>query len=134
MCFEWRQARLNAINVVLLMCGISDTHGMMPLFGNTMLTTEVSREFHGKERKSRFNLKKCLASALSKDLNRLLLEENEADITLCAGSSAFRVHRVVLLARAAHLLEGASLDSELIHLKNFEPTELKNFYCKSSDY
>ncbi|KAJ8375287.1 hypothetical protein SKAU_G00058670 [Synaphobranchus kaupii] len=112
------------------MCGIFGTGGTMPLCGNTMHTTEVTREFQGKERKSRFNLKKCLASALSKDFNRLLLEENEADVTLCVGSSTFRAHRAVLLARAAHLLNDAAADSDLIHVKNFKPTELKDFLTR----
>ncbi|XP_064186635.1 BTB/POZ domain-containing protein 8 isoform X1 [Anguilla rostrata] len=98
----------------------------MPLCGNTMHTTEVTREFQGKERKSRSNLKKCLASALAKDLNRLLLEEIEADVTLRVGSSTFRAHRAVLLARASHLLEDASADSDLIHVKNLKPAELKD--------
>ncbi|KAG9341507.1 hypothetical protein JZ751_019012 [Albula glossodonta] len=109
------------------MCGISGVRGMMPLFGNTMLTSEATRDFQGKERKARANLKKCLASALSKDLNRLLLEENEADITFCVGSRTFRAHRAVLLARAPHLLQDASPGSDIIHPKNLEPVELKNF-------
>ncbi|KAI1889360.1 hypothetical protein AGOR_G00178450 [Albula goreensis] len=112
------------------MCGISGARGMMPLFGNTMFTSEATRDFQGKERKARANLKKCLASALSKDLNRLLLEENEADVTLCVGSRTFRAHRAVLLARAPHLLEDASPGSDMIHPKNLEPLELKNFLLK----
>ncbi|KAG5851212.1 hypothetical protein ANANG_G00090660 [Anguilla anguilla] len=103
----------------------------MPLCGNTMHTTEVTREFQGKERKSRSNLKKCLASALAKDLNRLLLEEIEADVTLRVGSSTFRAHRAVLLARASHLLEDASADSDLIHVKNLKPAELKDFLLRA---
>ncbi|KAG7488245.1 hypothetical protein MATL_G00032360 [Megalops atlanticus] len=99
---------------------------MSSLFGNAMITTEVTRDFQMKDRKSRFNLRKCLASALSKDFNRLLVEEIEADVSLCVGSNTFRVHRVVLLARAPYLLEGDSLDPGTIHLKNFKPLELKD--------
>ncbi|XP_061093208.1 BTB/POZ domain-containing protein 8 [Conger conger] len=112
------------------MCGSFGPSGTMPLCGNTMHTTEVTREFQGKERKSRFNLKKCLATALSKDLHRLLIEENEADVTLCVGSSTFRAHKAVVLARAPHLLEDASADSDLIHVKNLKTAELKDFLLR----
>ncbi|KAL1022641.1 hypothetical protein UPYG_G00030390 [Umbra pygmaea] len=96
-----------------------------------MINTEAVREFQTKERKSRKNLKKCLASALSADLKRLLQEEMEADVRLCVLSSSSHpllVHRPVLLARAPHLLKGsAHPGSNTLQLNNYDITELKHF-------
>ncbi|XP_036426340.1 AP2-interacting clathrin-endocytosis protein isoform X2 [Colossoma macropomum] len=91
-----------------------------------MLSTEVAREFQAKERKCKNNLRKCLASALSGDLDRLLQEEQEVDVTLCVGSGLrLQAHRAVLLARAPHLLQGAASTALVIHLQGIEPTALK---------
>ncbi|XP_019904803.2 AP2-interacting clathrin-endocytosis protein isoform X2 [Esox lucius] len=97
-----------------------------------MINTEAAREFQTKEKKSRKNLKKCLASALSADLKRLLQEELEADVRLCAQGSGpssrpLLVHRAVLLARAPHLLRGATPGPNTIHLNNYDSTELTQF-------
>ncbi|XP_037390809.1 AP2-interacting clathrin-endocytosis protein isoform X1 [Pygocentrus nattereri] len=90
-----------------------------------MLSTEVAREFQAKERKCKNNLRKCLASALSGDLHRLLQEELEVDVTLCVGSGLrLQAHRAVLLARAPHLLQGAAPTASVIHLQGIEPTAL----------
>ncbi|KAL7891137.1 hypothetical protein AOLI_G00006130 [Acnodon oligacanthus] len=91
-----------------------------------MLSMEVAREFQAKERKCKNNLRKCLASALSGDLHRLLQEELEMDVTLCVGSGLrLQAHRAVLLARAPHLLQGAEPTASVIHLQGTEPMALK---------
>ncbi|XP_030647543.1 AP2-interacting clathrin-endocytosis protein [Chanos chanos] len=90
-----------------------------------MQSTEAAREFQIKARKSRNNLRRCLASALAADLNRLLQEEQETDVTLCVGSARFQVHRAVLLARAAHLLQGAGTATPVIQLQGIDSSALK---------
>ncbi|XP_045905787.1 AP2-interacting clathrin-endocytosis protein isoform X2 [Micropterus dolomieu] len=92
-----------------------------------MITTESAREFQAKERKYKEQLKKCLSSALSADLNGLLQEELEADVCLCAGSGSLRAHRAILLARAPHVLQGQTLkDPTSIHLPGYELSGLKD--------
>ncbi|XP_076134541.1 BTB/POZ domain-containing protein 8 [Alosa pseudoharengus] len=95
--------------------------------GNTMHSTEALREFQAKERKTRASVKKCLSRALSEDFTRLLSEEQEADVTLCVGSARLRVHRAVLLARAAHLLKGVAPGQSEVSLEDCEAAELKEF-------
>ncbi|KAL2090351.1 hypothetical protein ACEWY4_015039 [Coilia grayii] len=95
--------------------------------GNTMHSSEAVREFQAKERKSRASLKKCLSRALSEDFLRLLSEEQEADVTLCVGSSRLRVHRAVLLARAAHLLKGTAPSQSEVLLQDCDAADLKDF-------
>ncbi|XP_051568944.1 BTB/POZ domain-containing protein 8-like isoform X2 [Myxocyprinus asiaticus] len=96
-----------------------------------MSSTEAAREFQAKERKCRNQLKKQLANALSGDLNRLLHEEQETDVTLCVGSAVrLKAHRAVLLVRAPHLLEGAGSTTPVIHLQGIEPAALKEFIQK----
>ncbi|XP_051996467.1 BTB/POZ domain-containing protein 8-like isoform X2 [Xyrauchen texanus] len=96
-----------------------------------MSSTEAAREFQAKERKCRNQLKKRLANALSGDLNRLLHEEQETDVTLCVGSAVqLKAHRAVLLARAPRLLQGAESTTPVIHLQGIEPAALKEFIQK----
>lgn len=93
-----------------------------------MITTEAAREFQARERKYKDQLKRCLSSALSADLNRLLQEELEADVCLCAGSESLRAHRAVLLARAPHVLQGQiHKEPNIIHLPGHEFSGLKDF-------
>ncbi|XP_029987444.1 AP2-interacting clathrin-endocytosis protein isoform X2 [Sphaeramia orbicularis] len=93
-----------------------------------MITTEIARDFQAKERKYKEQLKRCLSSALSADLNRLLQEELEADVCLCAASGSLQAHRAVLLARAPHLLQGQShKDPTTVHIPSYELTGLKEF-------
>ncbi|CAJ1059744.1 AP2-interacting clathrin-endocytosis protein [Xyrichtys novacula] len=93
-----------------------------------MITTEAARDFQAKERKYKEQLKRCLSSALSADLNRLLLEELEADVSLFAASGSLRAHRAVLLARVPHVLRGHThKDPTIIHLPDYELSELKDF-------
>ncbi|XP_046905530.1 AP2-interacting clathrin-endocytosis protein isoform X2 [Hypomesus transpacificus] len=92
-----------------------------------MISTELAREFQAKERKSKNNLKKCLKSALSADLKRLLQEELEVDVTVCVGASSLRAHKAVLLARAPHILLGAHQDPNTIHLTGYDFTEMSDF-------
>ncbi|XP_070816455.1 BTB/POZ domain-containing protein 8 [Chaetodon trifascialis] len=92
-----------------------------------MITTEAAREFQAKERRFKEQLKRCLSSALSADLNRLLQEELEADVSLHAGSGSLRAHRAILLARAPHLLQGQThQDPAIIHLPGHELSGLKD--------
>ncbi|XP_029284999.1 AP2-interacting clathrin-endocytosis protein isoform X2 [Cottoperca gobio] len=93
-----------------------------------MITTEAAREFQAKERKYKEQLKRCLSSALSADLDRLLQEELEADVSLSAGSGSLQAHRAVLLARAPHVLQGQMhKDPTAIYLSGFELSGLKDF-------
>ncbi|XP_014890078.1 uncharacterized protein btbd8 [Poecilia latipinna] len=93
-----------------------------------MINTEAAREFQAKERKYKEQLRRCLSSALSADLNRLLQEELEADVSLYAGSGSVRAHRAVLLARAPHLLQGQThKDPIIIHLPGYDLPALKDF-------
>ncbi|XP_060933840.1 BTB/POZ domain-containing protein 8 [Limanda limanda] len=92
-----------------------------------MITTEAAREFQAKERKYREQLKRCLSSALSADLNRLLQEELEADVSLYAGSGSLRAHKAILLARAPHFLQGQiHKDPAILHLPDCELSMLKD--------
>ncbi|XP_053539618.1 BTB/POZ domain-containing protein 8 isoform X1 [Ictalurus punctatus] len=91
-----------------------------------MLSTETVRELQTKERKHKSNLSKQLASALSSDLNRLLQEEQETDVSVCVSSGfRLRAHKAVLLARAPHLLQGTAPNASIINLQGTEPTALK---------
>uniref|UniRef100_UPI0037E740BA BTB/POZ domain-containing protein 8 n=1 Tax=Semicossyphus pulcher TaxID=241346 RepID=UPI0037E740BA len=93
-----------------------------------MITTEAAREFQAKERKYKEQLKRCLSSALSADLNGLLQEELEADVSLFAASGSLRAHRAVLLARAPHVLRGHThKDPTIIHLPGYELSALRDF-------
>ncbi|XP_037324976.2 BTB/POZ domain-containing protein 8 [Pungitius pungitius] len=93
-----------------------------------MITTEAAREFQAKARKHKEQLRRCLSSALSADLYRLLQEELEADVSLCAGSGSLRAHRAVLLARAPELLQGRThKDPSVVHLSGYELSGLKDF-------
>ncbi|XP_030582691.1 AP2-interacting clathrin-endocytosis protein isoform X2 [Archocentrus centrarchus] len=94
-----------------------------------MITGEAARlEAQARERKFKDQLKRCLSSALSADLNRLLQEELEADVSLYAGSGSVRAHRAVLLARAPHVLQGQThKDPIIIHLPGYELSGLKDF-------
>ncbi|KAM4549186.1 BTB/POZ domain-containing protein 8 isoform 2-T3 [Odontesthes bonariensis] len=93
-----------------------------------MITTEAAREFQAKERKYKEQLKRCLSSALSADLQRLLEEELEADVSLYAGSGSVRAHRAVLLARAPHILQGQMRkDPIIVHLPGYELPALNDF-------
>ncbi|XP_068176386.1 BTB/POZ domain-containing protein 8 isoform X2 [Antennarius striatus] len=93
-----------------------------------MSVTRASRDFQAKEHKYKDQLKSYLSPALSADLNRLLQEELEADVSLHAGSGSLRAHRAILLARAPHLLQGQKhQDPSIIHLPNYELSSLKDF-------
>ncbi|KAM8873691.1 BTB/POZ domain-containing protein 8 [Spinachia spinachia] len=93
-----------------------------------MITTEAAREFQAKARKHNEQLRRCLSSALSADLHRLLQDELEADVTLCAGSGSLRAHRAVLLARAPEVLQGQThKDPSVVHLSGYELSGLKDF-------
>ncbi|XP_010795764.1 BTB/POZ domain-containing protein 8-like [Notothenia coriiceps] len=93
-----------------------------------MITTEAAREFQAKERKHKEQLKRCLSAALSADLDRLLQEELEADVSLYAGAGSLQAHRAVLLARAPHVLQGqAHKDPTNIYLSGYELSGLKDF-------
>ncbi|XP_034091511.1 AP2-interacting clathrin-endocytosis protein [Gymnodraco acuticeps] len=93
-----------------------------------MITTEAAREFQAKERKHKEQLKICLSAALSADLDRLLQEELEADVSLYAGAGSLQAHRAVLLARAPHVLQGqAHKDPTNIYLSGYELSGLKDF-------
>ncbi|XP_032381029.1 AP2-interacting clathrin-endocytosis protein isoform X1 [Etheostoma spectabile] len=93
-----------------------------------MITTEAAREFHAKECKYKEQLKRRLSSALSADLNRLLQDELEADVSLYAGSGSLQAHRAILLARAPHVLQGEThKDPTIIHLSDYELSGLKDF-------
>ncbi|KAM9385526.1 BTB/POZ domain-containing protein 8 [Pholidichthys leucotaenia] len=93
-----------------------------------MISTEAARlELQVKERKHKEQLKRCLSSGLSADLNRLLQEELEADVSLYGGSGSVRAHRAVLLARAPHLLQGQmQKEPIIIHLPGYELSGLKD--------
>nr|XP_020465623.1 uncharacterized protein KIAA1107-like isoform X2 [Monopterus albus] len=93
-----------------------------------MITTEATRELQAKEHKYKEQLKRCLSSALSADLNRLLQEELEADVSLYTGSGSLRAHRALLLARAPHVLQGQMhKDPSIIHVPGYELSRLKDF-------
>ncbi|XP_034386173.1 AP2-interacting clathrin-endocytosis protein [Cyclopterus lumpus] len=93
-----------------------------------MITTEAAREFQAKERKHKEQLRRCLSSALSADLDRLLQEELEADVCLYAASGSLQAHRAVLLARAPHVLRGQThKDPSIVHLSGYELSGLKDF-------
>lgn len=93
-----------------------------------MITTEAARDFQAKERKYKEQLKRCLSTALSADLNGLLQEELEADVSLFAASGSVRAHRAILLARAPHLLQGhTQKDPTILHLPQYELSGLKDF-------
>lgn len=58
---------------------------------------------------------------------RLLLEELEADVCLCAGSGSLQAHRAVLLARAPRVLQGQiHKDPNIIHLPGYELSGLQD--------
>ncbi|KAK7891848.1 hypothetical protein WMY93_023811 [Mugilogobius chulae] len=91
-----------------------------------MLTTEAVREFQAKERRFKEQLRRCLSSALSADLLRLLQEEMEADVTLCTSAGSLRAHRAVLLARAPRLLKGLShKDPTTAHVPDLDLSGLR---------
>lgn len=93
-----------------------------------MITTEAARDFQSKERRAKEHLKRSLSCALAADLNGLLQEELEADVSLYANFGSLRAHKAVLLARAPHLLQGqAHKDPIIVHLPGHELSSLKDF-------
>lgn len=91
-----------------------------------MISCEAAREFQSKERRFKEQLRRCLSSALSADLSRLLQEEMEADVTLSTSAGSLRAHRAVLLARAPRLLKGQSrTDPSSILVPGYDLSGLK---------
>lgn len=59
-------------------------------------------------------------------IRRLLQEELEADVCLCAASGSVRAHRALLLARAPHLLHKQThKDPTVVQMPEYELSELK---------
>ncbi|XP_044288288.1 BTB/POZ domain-containing protein 8 isoform X5 [Varanus komodoensis] len=82
----------------------------------------------------RRRLKEMVAEQLRQDMNRLLKEEIQTDVTFCVGNILFRAHKAVLLARVPDFflqVSGRWLNnlssSQVIHLENLEPFEFKTF-------
>ncbi|XP_078264337.1 BTB/POZ domain-containing protein 8 isoform X2 [Rhinoraja longicauda] len=97
---------------------------------------ENSKGFQERVRSERQILKETLASQLSKDLLRLLVEGTQTDVTFHVGAAVFKAHRAVLLARVPeffsrvsgkHLKEEAENCPSIIPVENFKPSQFKYF-------
>ncbi|XP_051869192.1 BTB/POZ domain-containing protein 8 [Pristis pectinata] len=96
---------------------------------------ENSKGFQDRVRHERQILKESLASQLNKDLLRLLVEGNQADITFHVGAAIFKAHKAVLLARVPEFflrvsgkqLKEAEDCPPIIRVENFKPSQFKYF-------
>ncbi|XP_062920730.1 BTB/POZ domain-containing protein 8 [Mobula hypostoma] len=101
-------------------------------------TLESSKGFQERARNERQILKEILASQLNKDLLRLLVEGNQADITFQVGAAVFKAHKAVLLARAPEFLSrvyGKQVKEDencptVIRVENFKPSQFKYYLQK----
>ncbi|XP_032074161.1 BTB/POZ domain-containing protein 8 isoform X1 [Thamnophis elegans] len=82
----------------------------------------------------RRRLKELVAEQLRRDMERLLGEEIQTDITFYVGNTLFKAHKAVLLARVPHFflhVVGRHLNScsscEALKLQYLEPSEFKAF-------
>ncbi|XP_033006990.1 BTB/POZ domain-containing protein 8 [Lacerta agilis] len=82
----------------------------------------------------RRRLKEAVAERLRQDVERLLKEEIQTDVTFRVGGALFRAHKGVLLARVPDFFShvaGRVLNSpnhgEVLNLENLEPSEFKTF-------
>uniref|UniRef100_A0A452R685 BTB/POZ domain-containing protein 8 n=1 Tax=Ursus americanus TaxID=9643 RepID=A0A452R685_URSAM len=82
----------------------------------------------------RRRLKAVVSEQLSQDLLRLLKEETHTDVTFSVGSTLFKAHKAVLLARVPdfyfHTIGQTSdnlTNHESIAVKNFEASEFRTF-------
>nr|XP_028588617.1 AP2-interacting clathrin-endocytosis protein isoform X4 [Podarcis muralis] len=82
----------------------------------------------------RRRLKEAVAERLRQDVERLLKEEIQTDVTFHVGGALFRAHKGVLLARVPSFFShvaGRVLNSpnhgEVLNLENLEPSEFKTF-------
>ncbi|EFB13365.1 hypothetical protein PANDA_015868, partial [Ailuropoda melanoleuca] len=82
----------------------------------------------------RRRLKAVVSEQLSQDLLRLLREEIHTDITFSVGSTLFKAHKAVLLARVPdfyfHTIGQTSdnlTNHESIAVENFEASEFRTF-------
>ncbi|KAM4722898.1 BTB/POZ domain-containing protein 8 [Rhinophrynus dorsalis] len=85
--------------------------------------------YYAKELAERRRLKDLLSDQLSRDMLRLLTQEEHADITLLIGQTRFKAHRAVLLARAPQFyrLITRQPSVEVFSVANVEPSEIKSF-------
>ncbi|XP_063154321.1 BTB/POZ domain-containing protein 8 isoform X2 [Candoia aspera] len=90
----------------------------------------------GDERGSseRRRLKELVAEQLRRDMERLLEEEIQTDITFCVGNMLFKAHKAVLLARVPNFflhVVGRHLNAcynyKAFDLEYLEPSEFKTF-------
>ncbi|XP_069795310.1 BTB/POZ domain-containing protein 8 isoform X3 [Narcine bancroftii] len=96
---------------------------------------ENSKGFQDRVRSERQILKETLASQLNKDLLRLLVEGNQADVTFHVGTAVFKAHKAVLLARVPEFflrvsgkqLKEAENCPPIIRVENFKPSQFKYF-------
>ncbi|KAM6454376.1 BTB/POZ domain-containing protein 8 isoform 1-T1 [Liasis olivaceus] len=82
----------------------------------------------------RRRLKELVAEQLRRDMERLLEEEIQTDITFCVGNMLFKAHKAVLLARVPNFflhVVGRHLNTcntcEALNLEHLEPSEFKTF-------
>ncbi|KAM3838953.1 BTB/POZ domain-containing protein 8 [Vipera latastei] len=82
----------------------------------------------------RRRLKELVAEQLRRDMERLLEEECQTDITFCVSNMLFKAHKAVLLARVPNFflhVVGRHLNTcsncEALNLEYLEPSEFKTF-------
>ncbi|XP_021545981.2 BTB/POZ domain-containing protein 8 [Neomonachus schauinslandi] len=111
-------------------CGEGGAAPVVPLGSPGVCTKGLQRKGPCERRR----LKAVVSEQLSQDLLRLLREEIHTDVTFCVGSTLFKAHKAVLLARVPdfcfHTI-GQTSDNltnlEPIAVENFEASEFRKF-------
>ncbi|XP_034873932.1 BTB/POZ domain-containing protein 8 isoform X1 [Mirounga leonina] len=111
-------------------CGGGGAAPVVPLGSPGVCTKGLQRKGPCERRR----LKAVVSEQLSQDLLRLLREEIHTDVTFCVGSTLFKAHKAVLLARVPdfyfHTI-GQTSDNltnlEPIAVENFEASEFRKF-------
>ncbi|XP_077928888.1 BTB/POZ domain-containing protein 8 isoform X2 [Halichoerus grypus] len=111
-------------------CGEGGAAPVVPLGSPGVCTKGLQRKGPCERRR----LKAVVSEQLSQDLLRLLREEIHTDVTFCVGSTLFKAHKAVLLARVPdfsfHTI-GQTSDNltnlESIVVENFEASEFRKF-------
>ncbi|XP_073752412.1 BTB/POZ domain-containing protein 8 isoform X6 [Callorhinus ursinus] len=111
-------------------CGEGGAAPVVPLGSPGVCSKGLQRKGPCERRR----LKAVVSEQLSQDLLRLLREEIHTDVTFCVGSTLFKAHKAVLLARVPDFYfhaVGQTSDNltnlESIAVENFEASEFRTF-------
>eukprot|EP00062_Callorhinchus_milii_P003326 gi/632940503/ref/XP_007885353.1/ PREDICTED: uncharacterized protein KIAA1107 homolog isoform X2 [Callorhinchus milii] len=100
---------------------------------NRIQNLEMTKGFQERVRNERQILRETLALQLNQDLLRLLTEGMQTDVTFHVGSTVFKAHKAVLLARVPEFFmrisekQTSKNQPDIINIENFKPSEFQEF-------